>query len=124
MKKVIIKPSICVLVMLFSMCKMAQANMNAAYQAYAKKDYPSSVTFFKQSAHIGNIEAQLKLSAFYAQGIGTEADPLMSYVYIALAGEHGHEQAQLLQRQIFKILALNSNKKPKTYGKTIKLNMG
>jgi len=107
------KRFICVLVMLLSTSKIAQANMNAAYQAYAKKDYHSAVTFFKQSAHIGNIEAQLKLSAFYAQGIGTEADPLMSYVYIALAGEYGHEQAQLLQRQIFENFSAKQQQKAK-----------
>jgi len=101
----------CLLVMLLLMTNIAQANVNSAYRAYANKDYPSAVTLFKQSAHIGNIEAQLKLSAFYDQGIGTEKDPLMSYVYIALAGEYGHEQAKLLQQQIFQQFNAEQQKK-------------
>jgi TPR repeat protein len=93
--------SLHVVALLLLTCQFAQANMIAAYQAYAKEDYQRAITEFTQSAHLGNIEAQLKLSALHAQGVGTKVDSIMSYTYIALAGDHGHQQAQLLQQQIF-----------------------
>jgi TPR repeat protein len=99
-----IKYSFWIIANLFITVDIAQANVAGAYQAYQQKDYAQAIQLFEQSAHIGNVEAQLKLAVFYNQGVGVKTDLVMAYVYVSLAAEHGHEQAVSLKDVIFQKL--------------------
>lgn len=71
----------------------AQANIIKAQQAYQQKEYSQAFNYYRQSAHLGIVDAQLKVAGFYANGIGIKADMVQSYLYLALAADHGNNSA-------------------------------
>ncbi len=51
---------------------------------------------FQNRAHLGDVNAQMELVSLYANGIGVNADFVMSSIYLSLASNHGDEEAKAL----------------------------
>lgn len=89
-----------------------QANIIKAQQAYQQNDYQQAFNFYRQSAHLGMVDAQLKLAGFYANGLGVKVDMVQSYLYLALAADHGNNVAKTGLSTIF--ISLTSAEKTET----------
>ncbi len=69
----------------------------AAYQAFQRKDYTSSVRLYRQAAEAGNSDAAVALGQHFAQGLGVAKDLEEAARLFRLAADQGNPagQAQL-----------------------------
>lgn len=70
---------------------------NAAFAAYGKKDYATSLRLYRQASDLGNMDAMVVLGQHYAQGLGVTKDPKEAARFYRVAAEKGNPagQAQL-----------------------------
>ncbi|WP_019026043.1 SEL1-like repeat protein [Colwellia piezophila] len=101
-----------------------QANIIKAQQAYQQKNYQQAFDLYRQSAHLGKVDAQLKIAGFYASGIGVKADMVQSYLYLTLAGDHGNNVAKINLETIFNSLTAAEKSKIKALWPTMKAEYG
>jgi TPR repeat protein len=102
----------------------SQANITKAYQAFQNKEYEQAFSLFERSAHIGVIDAQLKLAGMYTKGIGVKTDPVMTYVYLALAVDHGKSELTPLLKKVFNALSTKQQEQALPLWKKYQLEYG
>ncbi len=70
---------------------------NAAFAAFTKKDYATSVRLYRQAGDLGNTAATVALGRHYHQGLGVAKDPKEAARLFRVAAEQGDAagQAQL-----------------------------
>ncbi|HAU29831.1 MAG TPA: hypothetical protein DCW68_06975 [Rhodospirillaceae bacterium] len=71
----------------------ALADMQAAAEALARKDYVAASNAFRPDAEAGNAQAQYALGRLYELGLGAPADPQMALAWYRKAAAQQHEKA-------------------------------
>lgn len=102
----------------------SQANLAKAYHVFQQKEYDQAFILFERSAHLGVIDAQLKLAGMYSEGIGVKADTVMTYVYLALAVDHGKSDLTPIVEKIFNSFSTEQQQKATTVWKQYQLKYG
>jgi TPR repeat protein len=92
------------LICIFSIVSFySHADIMTAYQAAQNKDYATASEHFQLSANLGHAKAQNILAQLLSHGAGIDKDPILAYVYFALA----NEQLQTKKSQQAAIAALS-----------------
>jgi TPR repeat protein len=79
----------------------ARADLDAAAQAYEKKDFVRSFELYRELAELGRAEAQETLAVMYVNAEGVKRDNVLGYAWARLALEQGpHEAAQGIVAQL------------------------
>jgi TPR repeat protein len=70
------------------------ADLEAAKEAYQRRDYQQALAEFLPLAEQGDSDAQVYAGLMYATGRGTEKDLLTAARWYRLAADQGHRDAQ------------------------------
>lgn len=72
----------------------ALADLAAGVAAFDAKEYEKAFAELRPLAEAGDSEAQYRLGRMYDSGLGLEADPKQALVWLGMAAQTGHADAQ------------------------------
>jgi len=83
-----------VVALLLTIPPVAWAGYEEGEAANRAGDREAAFVHFQQAAERGDVRAYGKLAAMHLYGTGTAKDPVIAYVWFALAEEHGDSLAE------------------------------